>query len=339
MAKGDVAIFIALLLTAGLFWAADRLYPDLLLERITLTVFAVAVIYFLLRPGAERVLTRAVGSEMARYSVRKAVSIISLVLILAVVIRIWVEDPRTLLLSYGIIAAGLAIALQDVFKDFVGSLVILVARPFGIGDRVEIEGHAGDVIDIGLLNTVLMEIGGWVSGDQPNGRITSVPNSAIISGAVSNYTRDFTFLWDEVTVPVAYGGDWKEAAETFLAIAREETEEAVRAAGQEIDRIRQEYYLTRRSVEPMAFVALTDNWVGVTVRYIAPVMERRAVKDRISRAVLAAAEASESFRVASATLEIGGALAVGSQPISTRMPTGRPGEREDGPGNRRPAGE
>lgn len=91
-----------------------------------------------------------------------------------VVVRIWVEYTQTLLVSYGLIAAGITIALQDFFKNFVGGIMIFTTGTYRVGDRVEINSKFGDVIDIGIFYTTLLELKEWVEAEQPTGRISMV---------------------------------------------------------------------------------------------------------------------------------------------------------------------
>lgn len=113
------------------------------------------------------------GFKNALYG-NKALSVLSIVFIIVFILQIWVTDTSSLLVSYGIIGAGLAFALQDVFKNFVGGILIIVSGYYRVGDRITIDDKSGDVMDIGILNTTLMEIRGWVGGDQPSGRLLMI---------------------------------------------------------------------------------------------------------------------------------------------------------------------
>jgi small-conductance mechanosensitive channel len=302
----ELATFVLLIALAAIFWFASTVYESPYLPRLFLTALALAVVYVIFGLVAERVANRALKDARTRYTFRKAVSIISVLVLAAVIIRIWVADPQVLLISYGLLAAGMAIALQDVFKNFVGGILITTTGLFRVGDRIQAEGVCGDVMDIGIMSTTILEIQGWVSADQPTGRISIIPNEFALSGVVHNYTRDHNFVWDEISVPITYDSDWKEAAALFLSIVRREVGEMTEQADREIESIGEKYYLPKKVTEPGIFLTLTDNWVTFDIRYVAAVRERRLLHDRLSRLILEEVEASDRIHIASATQTITG---------------------------------
>ncbi len=302
----ELAIFLLFITLSAIFWFASTVYNVPALSQLFLTTLTLALVYLIFRLVNDRVANRAIKDARTRYTFRKAVSILSLLILAVVFIRIWVEDAQVLLLSYGILAAGLAIALQDVFKNFVGGILITTTGLYRVGDRIEAEGVFGDVMDIGVMTTTLMEIQGWVSADQPTGRIAVIPNGFALSRTVHNYTMDHNFVWDEISLPITYDSDWKEAVALFEEIVRREVGELTEQADREIEAIGEKYYLPKKVTEPGIFLTLTDNWVTFEIRYVAAVRERRVLHDRLSRLLLEAVEASDAIRIAGETLSITG---------------------------------
>ena len=98
-----------------------------------------------------------------------------------------------------------------------------------VGDRVQLGGIRGDVIDVGVLRTTLMECGHWVNGDLYNGRIVRVANWFVFKEPVFNYSGDFPFLWDEITVPVRYGADHRLARDIIERVVAEVVGEYARS--------------------------------------------------------------------------------------------------------------
>ena len=285
-------------------WISNYYYPNEYLEKAFLTFLALAIVYFVFRVALEQAIIRTVKEAKTRYTIRKATSILYVIAFLFVVIRIWVEDSQALLVSYGLIGAGIAIALQDLFKNFVGGIIIFSTGVYRVGDRVEVESHYGDVIDIGLMYTTLLEIGEWVGGDQATGRLTIIPNGRVISGAVNNYTKDHNFIWDEISLPITYDSDWRAAIATVIEIVEKETDETTHQAEKELSGIMSRYYLSKRGVEPVVYITLTDNWVELHIRYIALARQRRVTKDRIFRLLLQELEGSKNIRIASETMSL-----------------------------------
>lgn len=306
----EIAVFILLLSVSGAFWFANAIYQNEILARFFTTFLAVAFIYFFFRIVIDQVARRVIREKKTLYMFNKALFILSIISVLVVGILIWVKDPSTLLVSYGIIAAGLAIALQDVFRNFVGGIIIAGTGTYKVGDRVQLGDVLGDIMDIGLMNTTLMELKAWVSGDQPTGRISIIPNAIVISGTVHNYTKDHNFIWDELSIPLTYDSDWKEAISLFLSIVQRETEQMTLQAEQEIERIGEKYYLPRKVTEPAIYVTLTDNWIRFDIRYVTDVRNRRNFHDRLNRLLLEEVEKSSAIKIASETIEVSGTQSV-----------------------------
>jgi len=187
----------------------------------------------------------------------------------------------------------------------VGGLILFLGRQYRVGDRIEVNGRFGDVIDIGLMYTTLLEIQGWVDGDQATGRLTIVPNGVILGDVVNNYTKDHTFIWDEITLPITYDSDWKSLAEAFTRIAKEETAVTIVDAERQMAAIMEKYYFSKRAVDPAVFVKLTDNWIELSVRYITDVRQRRDVKSRLFELFLKEVESmGDRARIASESINV-----------------------------------
>jgi small-conductance mechanosensitive channel len=215
-----------------------------------------------------------------------------------------VEDIRTLLLGFGLVAAAFTISIQDVAKNLMGGLVIMFNSIYKVGDRIEIAGKKGDVIDINLLHTTIMEMSEWVSSDQHTGRLSSLPNFLVLSNAVNNYTKDFSFVWDEITLPISYDSDWRAAESLIMDIVIQETHMMKEYAEEEISHMQRKYYILKSSTDPGIFFKLTDNWIELTARYVAPARQRRILRTKISRRILEEIQRSEGIRIASESIEI-----------------------------------
>ncbi len=303
-----LALLIGISLIVGLAYLEypyrpDK-YSDLLFE-MWLSITAIAVLYLLFRFIIEPIGAKNFKDPKAVYSFRKAISILLIVTSLVAILAIWIEETPILLVSFGLVAAAIAVSLQDIFKNFVGGLIIFSTGLYGVGDRVDIGGKLGDVVDVGIMYTTMMEIKGWLEGEQVTGRLTTVPNGQVLNTAVNNYTKDFSFVWDELVLPITYESDWRGAIEVMLVVATNISGEQSKLADQQLDRISGKYYITKTMVEPIAYMKMTDNWVEVAVRYIVSPRERRSTKSNMSHIV------SEEFgrrgiRVASQTVEIVG---------------------------------
>jgi small-conductance mechanosensitive channel len=285
---------------------ANFRYPNAYLEKGVYSCLALTVIYFFFEVLFEEFVTKRIKESKTRYSLRKLISILSLATFALAFASIWIVEAQNILIAFGLVGAGIAIAIQDIFKNFIGGIMIVVNGIYRVGDRIEINQKFGDVIDIGLLYTTLMETREWVTGDQVTGRLTTVPNGVVLAGTIQNYTRDFEFIWDEITIPITYDSDWNAANSVILDVVRKETKQISENAAKRIVDIEGKYYFTKRSLEPAIFLTLTDNWITFAIRYMTEVRQRRALHDKLSRLLLAEIEKHEKIKIASATLDITG---------------------------------
>lgn len=268
------------------------------------TAVVITAVYFIFRILLEFAVVKRVRDPKARYSFRKTIYILYYSVLVIALLRIWVQDPQTLLVTYGLVGAGVAVALQDFFKNFVGGMMIFASGLYRVGDRIEVEETAGDVVDIGLFYTVLMEIGNWIEGNQVTGRLVTIPNGILLHKNIKNFSKDHDYLWDEVALPITYDSDWKRAKQIMQQTAKKKSKEISEQASKKLRRLGGKYYYIHRETEPEVYTELTDNWIMVRVRYMTGVIGRRSVRRDIFEEVLALFEKEKKITIASATLEI-----------------------------------
>lgn len=246
--------------------------------------------------------------KRAQFSFRRFIDVISAIALALVLLSIWVEDPTTLIVSSGILGAGIAIALQDLFRNLAGGLLAMFSKVYKIGDRIEVDGNYGDVLNVGLFNTTMMEIKEWIDGDQATGRICVIPNGVVLSGIIHNYSKEFNYIWDEIIVPITYDSNWKVAYDKLSKVVQKQTKQITTEAKNSLKGLGSKYYLTARKVDPSIFITLTDNWIEFKVRYITEIKNRRAVSTKISRLILEEIEKTSDVNIASSTLSVSGKL-------------------------------
>ena len=270
----------------------------------TLVVSAAAVV---LGAVFGRIFSRRISDRYRKYYARKIVHYVVAVVALIGLGIVWRPFAGQLGLVLGLTAAGLAFAMQELIGSVAGWFNILSGSIFRVGDRVQVGGVRGDVIDITPLRTKVMEIGSsvgddtWVRGRQYTGRIVSISNKATFTEPVFNYSTSFEFIWEEIMIPIAYRDDWRQAERIM-------NEEAVRVssskqAEQAIAEMLHRYPVARTEVEPRVFVRATDNYVELAARFVVPVRTARWVKDDLTRRVLGRLERA-GIAVASQTQDI-----------------------------------
>ena len=223
-----------------------------------------------------------------------------------VVLTIWLGVGSNFTVAMGILGAGIAFASQEVIGSFAGYLNIVSSSIYRIGDRVRIGAVIGDVMDVSILRTTVMEIGEWVKADQYTGRIVTIANRAVFADPVFNYTQHWGYLWDEITVPITYASDWRRAVEVMLDHGQDYTEDLQTGAEARLKKMMDRYPLQQTKVEPTIYVTMTDNWIELTLRYVVDARQRREVKGQLHRDLLQHFGEEENITVASMTVEIVG---------------------------------
>ena len=269
------------------------------LDRIIITVAAIAVIYVIFKFFIEKAAIRGIIDPRARYTLRKAITMLCYLVIVLGIVAIWINNTQTLALTFGLMAAGAAIVLQDILRNFLGGIMIFSSRLYRIGDRIEVNGKFGDVIDIGMMYTTLMEIKEWVGGEQPSGRLTLVPNGYMLTQAVNNYTKDHNFIFEDITIKLTYDSNWKKAVDIIEDIVKNETQAATKQARSEIEHLGEKYYLQKKVVDPSVYIGIGDNGIRLSARYVTDVRDRRDTRDRITRKILDSLKQIPEIKMAS----------------------------------------
>ena len=303
MSKQSLGALFLIGITAGL-WAANPYLPGYELTNFVRSLVAITITYIFFKGIFRFLIDKRVKERKAKYLFRRLNNSAFYIAASFWLLTIWVENTETLLLSYGLVSAAVALALQDVFKDLIGGFVLLGNGNYHVGDRIEVDGLVGDVVKISLLYTTVMEIRNWVDGDQPTGRLSIVPNSKVARAIVHNYTKDHEFIWDEIVIPVTYTSDWEEAVKIIKGILDKKQADVSKKAKKQIERLSKKYYIEDRVIEPNVFIKITDNWVQLHGRYITDTTNRRAIKSEINKDVLKQIEGSEKIAIASETMSI-----------------------------------
>lgn len=244
-------------------------------------------------------------SNDIRYSAKKAITFATYLLFLLVILFTYSSKLEGLTVALGVAGAGIAFALQEVIASFAGWLALLFGNFYKPGDRVQLGGIKGDVIDIGILRTTLMETGQWVDGDLYNGRIVRIANSFVFKEPVFNYSSDFPFLWDEIKVPVRYGSNHEQARQIFTKVVNSVTGDFSNHAAATWGTVQKKYRVENAKTEPIVTLIATDNWIEFTLRYVVDFKSRRITKDKLYTAILNEVTAtSGTVQLASATLEL-----------------------------------
>jgi small-conductance mechanosensitive channel len=258
---------------------------------------------------------RYVKDAQTRYRIRKVSGLISYLVIILFLTIVFRNRLGGFAIALGVAGAGIAFALQEVIGSIAGWVAISFANFYETGDRIQLGGIKGDVIDIGILRTTLMELGEWVKSDLPTGRIVRIANSFVFKEPVFNYSGDFPFLWDEITVPVTYASDHRLAREILEKIIHTVIEEYSDYAKRAWKDVVKKYMVEEAMIDPVVTLTCTDNWIEFTVRYITDYKLRRSTKNRLFGLILDEFEKTGGrVKIASITMQL-----VDPQPLTVKF--------------------
>lgn len=264
----------------------------------------IVIVILLLLVFVDQWLERLVGRmkldrrqvETLRSVARVSLQILSIVVILLVLVGM----PTQLATMLGIVGAGLTVALKDFIVAFIGWLVLMGKNGMRLGDWVEINGVSGEVIELGMFHTVLLETGNWTDAGHPTGRRVTFTNSFAISGHYFNFSTSGQWLWDEVLVLVPYDRDATPIAETLYKDVVEATTDSSKQAEQEW----KNNAPTRRGAQitatPGISIRPAVGGVEVAVRYVTRASERFTVRAKLYKSAVEILGQSAHTRAASA---------------------------------------
>jgi len=202
--------------------------------------------------------------------------------------RVWFEGVQSLATFLGLLSAGVAIALKDPLANLAGWTFILWRRPFEVGDRIEIGGVAGDVIDQRLFQFTVLEIGNWVHADQSTGRIVNIPNGRVFTDPLANYTRGFHFIWNEIPVLITFESDWQKAKEILTHLAEKHSQHLSVQAEAEVKKAARQYMILYSRFTPKVYTTVEDSGVLLTIRHVCEPRQRRGTAEAIWEDILRA---------------------------------------------------
>lgn len=213
--------------------------------------------------------------------------------------RVVSEHPNVLA-SLAIIGAGIAVALQDIVKDFVGWLLILQRGLFTLGDRVSVGAVTGDIIDIGPLRTTMLEVatsGVLSAAHERTGKTLHIPNSLLLREPVINFNATSDFMSVEIQVSVTHASDWKKAESLLQNILSEEAGAFTEQARKQQRRHTVLFYTVWEVTEPEVHVDIVNHGILFTLKFIVPIGKRRSVVTSLSRAILEALQLDPSIQL------------------------------------------
>lgn len=247
---------------------------------------AVFVLLWLLRFLILKGVWKKTDNVRTRYVWRKTLSYITVIITFFLILNIWFEGLEGLETYLGLVSAGIAIALRDPLTNITGWFFILIKKPITVGDRIQIGEHRGDVIDIGVFQITLLEIGNWVESDQSTGRMLHMPNSKIFVDPLLNYTRGFGYIWNEIRIIVTFESNWQEGKRILAKVVKTHSEQFSQEAEKSIKEASKQFMIFYSQLTPTVYTSVADNGVVLTMRYLCNPKMRRGSEENMWEAIL-----------------------------------------------------
>jgi small-conductance mechanosensitive channel len=242
------------------------------------------LVMFLINRAAERFFSHVTLEVREKTTLQGVVRIsVQAIAVMIVLVAIF-GPPNQLSTVLGLAGAGLTVVLKDFIVSFLGWFVLMGRHGIHVGDWVEINGVRGEVIEISLLRTILLETGNWTDAGEPTGRQVGFLNQYAVDGYYFNFTTTGQWLWDELQVIIPRGQNPYPLIEQIRNIVGKEMEKHAQQAESEWQRVSQRYGVRAFSATPSISVRQTDTGVVVNVRYITKALDRAETRYKLNHA-------------------------------------------------------
>jgi len=263
-----------------------------LLLRSLSIILSIILVTLLLNRAAGRLIHKTDRRRLhqLRIITRIALQAAALVMILIVLFG----PPTQLSTMIGLITAAVTVVMKDFIVAFLGWFTLMGKDGVSVGDWVEIEGVSGEVIEIGLLKTVLFELGNWTASGLPTGRRVAFSNSFAMEGHYFNFSTSGQWLWDEIHLALPREVDPWQISQRIREIVEKETEPYSTEAAREWQSVVRHYGTREFSAAPAVNLRPASGGLEVVVRYITRAPERNTLQATLLRAIVDLIRSSEA---------------------------------------------
>ena len=236
---------------------------------------------------AARALLDRITTDRRRLHTLRTISILGIQLVTFLLVLLVVFGaPNQVPTILGLGAAGLTVVFQDFILAFFGWFILMGKNGIRIGDWVEINGVGGEVVEIGLFRTALLETGNWTDKGHPTGRRVTFINNFAITGQYFNFSTSGQWMWDEITVNIPPGVDSARTIQAIHNTVFKETEEDSKIAEQEWQRSTHQNGLSQFKATPSVDMRPAASGVDIVVRYVIRAGDRFEMRNRLYQSVI-----------------------------------------------------
>ncbi|RMD82127.1 MAG: mechanosensitive ion channel family protein [Lentisphaerae bacterium] len=253
----------------------------------------VTLLYFLIKTLWRRWMEQKIVDASRRYYMRRLGDYLLILICTVWLLYIWIFDEQSTVRFaqfFGLIGAGLAVALHETISNIVGWIYIIWRKPFRVGERIEINGIIGDVIDVRIFEFSIIEVGGkrLTGGEQSTGRIIHIPNGMTLRHSIANFDTGFPYVWDEIAILVTFESNWKKAKQILEKILNDHVGGFAESADRAIQNATGRYLIYRGKTTPILYTSIADSGVQFSMRYMVPPKQIRSNRNKLYEAILEA---------------------------------------------------
>jgi small-conductance mechanosensitive channel len=253
-------------------WSAQvllqhRILVHLILQSLALILF-ILICMVLGDALVVRVMAFPVLGHRQMHTLRTILELSIQLLGVLLILLVLFGAPQQMPTILGLATAGITIVLQDYILAFFGWFALMGKNGIRVGDRVEINGVGGEVVEIGLIHTTLLETGNLADLGLPTGRRITFNNSFAIRGQYFNFSTAGQWMWDEITVSLPASADARPIVERIQAVVQKETAEGAAIAVQEWKGSSHSGHLSRLSAAPVVSLLTTAGGFDIQIRYV-----------------------------------------------------------------------
>jgi small-conductance mechanosensitive channel len=231
-------------------------------------IAAISILAILGGWGLQLALERIVHEPRQKQTLKTVLNLATQLIGLLLVLLIVFGVPRQMPTILGLVTAGLTVVFQDFILAFCGWFVLMGPNGVRVRDWVEIDGVGGEVVQLGLFRTWLLETGNWTAHGHPTGRRVSFLNGYAIRGKYFNFSTVGQWMWDEIKVGVPPGTSIHPLFKGIYEAAINATEADAKMAEAEWKRVTREEGVPQFSAMPSVNLRPAGAGVDIVIRYI-----------------------------------------------------------------------
>ena len=255
----------------------DKVYFHLIISTLL-----VIVVFSLIKRLAEFIIEKTVNLEK-QYNFNQVIQIIISLLEVIILFFVWENYIKSLVTLVSILGASLIVALRETVLSFFAGIYIKTKRVFVVGDRIEVDGYKGDVVNISSFDFDMLEIDNSSFNGQSTGIIISLPNSYVFTKEIKNLTKGFKYVWNELSVKVKLDSDLVSNKKELYRIVNslDSVKATINSMKDQKNIIGTNNKIYFNKYDPIIYTELKDNYVLLTIRYLIDPKKGRNVESMI----------------------------------------------------------